>query len=99
MTDSDRKFKERWEGIKLKGRGFYAFTHGAGFGFLVFLIINLYYLKDKSFQEVFVNQRAMEQMLTMVFAGILGYGTVKWWMNEKIYKKIIDLENQEKKAS
>lgn len=93
MTDSDRQFKERWEKIKEKGRLQYALIHGATFGFLVFLIINLWYLKDKSFQEVFVNQRAMEQMLTMLFAGIVGYGTIKWWMNERIYHKILALEN------
>lgn len=98
MTDADQKFKENWEKIKAKGRWQYAMTHGAMFGFVVFLIINLWYLKDKSFQEVFINQKAMEQMLTMTFAGIVGYGSIKWWMNEKIYKKITALEKNDTKT-
>ncbi|MBK6362327.1 MAG: hypothetical protein IPL63_08060 [Saprospiraceae bacterium] len=94
MNDSDKRFKERWDSIRNGGRIRYALVHGAGFGFAVFVIINLWYLNDKSFSEVYLNQRAFEQMLTMVFAGILGYGTIKWWMNEKIYRKIENNENK-----
>lgn len=93
MTESDKKFKIRWERIKNKGRIRYALFHGATFGFFVFLIFNLWYLKDKSFDEVFIQRRALEQMLTMVLAGIVGFGTIKWWLNEKIYKKIVAHEH------
>ncbi|MFZ1704079.1 MAG: hypothetical protein WAT79_07010 [Saprospiraceae bacterium] len=93
MTPSDQKFKESWEKTRLKGRIQYALINGATFGFVVFLIFNLWYLKDLSFKEVFINYKAIEQMLTMTFAGILGYGTIKWWLNEKMYQKIIDLED------
>lgn len=92
LTQGDKNFKERWEKIRNKGRLHYALVNGATFGFFVFLIINLWYLQDKSFQEVFVQHKAMEQMLTMVFAGMVGYGVIKWWLNEKLYAKIIEIE-------
>ena len=62
MNDSDKRFKERWDSIRNGGRIRYALVHGAGFGFAVFVIINLWYLNDKSFSEVYLNQRAFEQM-------------------------------------
>lgn len=98
MTEAELKFKENWEKTKAKGRWKYALIHGATFGLAVFFIVNLWSLKDKSFQEVFINQRAFEQMLTMTFAGIVGYGTLKWWMNEKVYNKIVALEKNEKQT-
>ena len=38
---------------------------------------------------------AFEQMATMVLAGIIGYGSVKWWVNQKVYNKIIEKENSQ----
>jgi prolipoprotein diacylglyceryltransferase len=92
MNDQDRKFKELWEKRKTKGRWKYGLVHGSAFGFLVFVVINLLNLKDQSISEVYFNNVALSQMLTMVLAGILGYSSVKWWMNEKIYKRIADKE-------
>lgn len=90
MTDQDRKFKEEWEKKRILGRWIYGLKHGSVFGFIVFLLINLYRLKDTSFSDVFFTAKALEQLSTMLLAGIVGYSTVKWWMNENIYKKIID---------
>lgn len=90
MTDQDKKFKEYWDKVRANGRLKYALINGAVFGFGVFVVLNLWYLKDLSVLEVYGTRKALEQMLTMILAGILGYGTLKWWMNERIYKKIMD---------
>ncbi|MBK8626232.1 MAG: hypothetical protein IPN86_11900 [Saprospiraceae bacterium] len=89
MHDQDKKFKEKWEKIQLKGRWLYGLTHGTIFGFAIFIIINLFRLKNESFFEVYLNQFALNQMFTMILAGIFGYATLKWWMNQNIYKKIV----------
>ncbi len=93
MPDQDKKFKEFWEKTQNKGRWFYGLTHGTFFGFAVFIVINLFSLKSQSIQETFFTTSALIQMVTMVFAGFLGYSTIKWWMNQNIYKKILSKEN------
>ncbi len=92
MNEQDRKFKELWEKRQLQGRFQYGLVNGSFFGFMVFIIINLFSLKEKSFQDVYLTYDALSQMLTMVLAGIIGYVTLKWWMNQKIYNKIIERE-------
>lgn len=89
MTDQDRKFKEAWEVRRQMGRWLYGLKHGSLFGLVVFLLINLYKLKDNTFTEVFFSVSALEQLTTMLLAGIVGYSSLKWWMNENIYKKIM----------
>lgn len=100
MTEQDKKFKEYWEKVKAGGRWKYMFIKGGLFGIGVFIFLNLFHLKDMSFAEIYGTRKAFEQMLTMVFAGILGYGTFKWWINERTYKQIIESEpsNQQEKA-
>ena len=93
MNDQDKKFKEMWEKRQQNGRWHYGLTRGSVFGFVVFVLINLYNLKDQTFAEVYTTPNAISQMLTMVLAGIVGYSTIKWWMNENIYKKIEEKEN------
>jgi hypothetical protein len=97
MHEGDKKFKAQWEKTRNDGRIRYALIHGSIFGLIVFVVINLWSLKDQSFQDVFLSRRALDQGMTMVLAGILGYGTIKWWMNENIYKKIISRESAEKR--
>ena len=92
MNEQDRKFKELWEKRQLQGRFQYGLVNGSFFGFMVFIIINLFSLKEKSFQDVYLTYDALSQMLTMVLAGIIGYSTLKWWMNQNIYNKIIERE-------
>ena len=92
MHEGDKKFKEQWEKTLNEGRIRYSLIHGSIFGFAVFVILNLWNLKDKSFSEVYFNTKALEQALTMILAGIVGYGTIKWWMNQSIYKKILQRE-------
>jgi hypothetical protein len=94
MHDQDKKFKEFWEKTQKKGRWLYGLTHGTFFGFVVFIVINLFSLKSQSIQETFFTTGALIQMITMVFAGFLGYSTLKWWMNQNIYKKILLKENK-----
>jgi prolipoprotein diacylglyceryltransferase len=88
MHDQDKKFKTQWEKTQLKGRWIYGLTHGSTFGFVVFILINLLRLKEESFNDIYLSQYAIKQMMTMIIAGILGYATLKWWMNQNIYKKI-----------
>ena len=52
----------------------------------------MFSLKEQSFKEIFFTSTAFEQMTFMVLAGILGYGTLKWWVNQKVYNKILDKE-------
>jgi hypothetical protein len=92
LNDQDKKFKETWEKRQIKGRWHYGLVNGSIFGFVVFVVINLFKLQDQSLSEVYFTAVALSQMLTMVLAGIIGYSTIKWWMNENIYKKIIDKE-------
>jgi hypothetical protein len=94
MHTQDKQFKETWERNLIKGRWHYGLTHGSIFGFVIFVIINLFDLKSQSISETYFTSRALYQMITMVFAGILGYSTIKWWMNQNIYKKIIEKEKQ-----
>ena len=77
-----------------KGRWHYGLVNGSVFGLAVFVILNLLNLKDLPFTEVYLTASAISQMLTMVTAGIIGYSTIKWWMNKKIYNKIIEKEKQ-----
>ena len=93
MHDQDKKFKESWEKVQSKGRIQYGLTHGSVFGFVVFILINLISLKDKSLSEVYFSEKALQQMAIMILAGIIGYATLKWWMNQNIYKKIVYKEN------
>ncbi len=95
MTSEDKKFTEYWEKVQAQGRWMYALKHGAVFGLGVFILINIFLLADKSVAEVYFTRKAFEQMLTMVFAGIIGYGTFKYWFNQQLYKKIIAKENAE----
>lgn len=89
MHDQDKKFMQEWEKSREKGRWYYGLTHGTLFGFVIFILVNLFKLKDMSIVDVFFTEKAMIQLLTMVLAGFLGYSTVKWWMNQNIYNKII----------
>ncbi|MBK9565330.1 MAG: hypothetical protein WAT22_14745 [Saprospiraceae bacterium] len=97
MNDQDKKFKEIWEKRQVQGRLRYGIVNGSLFGFMVFVIINLFSLKEKTFQDVYFTYPALSQLLTMVLAGIIGYSTLKWWMNQNIYKKIIDREKSNEK--
>jgi hypothetical protein len=92
MNEQDRKFKEIWELRQQKGRWHYGLVHGSVFGFAVFVILNLFKLKDQSLTEVYFSLSGLSQMAQMVGAGIVGYSTLKWWMNQSIYKKIIHRE-------
>jgi hypothetical protein len=89
MTSEDKKFVAYWEKVQFQGRWVYALKHGAIFGFGVFILINVFLLANKSVTEVYFTRQALEQMLTMVLAGIVGYGTFKYWFNQKLYKKIL----------
>lgn len=97
MHEGDLKFKTDWEKTRNGGRIRYALVHGSTFGIIIFLAINLWSLKDQSFQDVFMSRRALDQAVAMVLAGIVGYGTIKWWMNENIYKKILSREQSQEK--
>ncbi|MBK9255345.1 MAG: hypothetical protein IPM42_07655 [Saprospiraceae bacterium] len=89
MHTSDQKFKDYWEKILLQGRWRYALINGSIFGFGIFIIINLFNLKDSSFSDVYLTRKALDQLATMILAGIIGYGSIKWWLNNNIYKKIL----------
>lgn len=95
MHDQDQKFKKTWEKTQLKGRWHYGLTHGSIFGAVVFILLNLIKLKEKNFIDVYFTVPALEQLFTMILAGILGYATIKWWMNQNIYRKIIDKERNQ----
>jgi hypothetical protein len=95
MHEQDQKFKKAWEKTQLKGRWHYGLTHGSIFGAVVFILLNLIKLKENNFIEVYFTVSALEQLLTMILAGILGYATIKWWMNQNIYRKIIDKERNQ----
>ncbi|MEZ4909438.1 MAG: hypothetical protein R2774_01120 [Saprospiraceae bacterium] len=88
MHANDAKFKENWDKVRAKGRWRYGLENGAIFGFLIFIIVNVLSLSNQSVTEVFLSPRAFTQMITMVIAGIAGYATIKWWLNERIYKRI-----------
>jgi hypothetical protein len=92
MNEQDKIFKEQWEKTIEKGRIRYSLIHGSTFGFAIFILVNLFYLKEQSLKETYFTSDAFEQMTTMVLAGILGYGTLKWWVNQKVYDKILDKE-------
>ena len=92
MNDQDKKFKISWENRQQKGKWNYGLVHGSLFGLMVFIIINLLSLKDQKLSDVYLTSAALSQMLTMILAGIVGYSTIKWWMNENNYKKIIEKE-------
>lgn len=94
ITEQDKKFREDWEKRRRMGRWLYGLKHGSLFGFVIFLLINAYQLTEHSFSEVFMNLKAAEQLSTMVLAGITGYSTLKWWMNENMYKKILEKTNE-----
>jgi hypothetical protein len=44
MNDQDKKFKDQWDKTRAKGRLMYSFTHGALFGFSIFVLINIFEL-------------------------------------------------------
>lgn len=88
MHENDIKFKQNWDKVRAKGRWRYGLENGAVFGFLIFVIVNVLSLRNQSINDVFFSPRAFGQMATMVFAGITGYATIKWWLNERIYKRI-----------
>ena len=92
MNEQDKKFKEQWEKTIANGRIRYSLLHGSTFGFAIFILVNMFSLKEQSFKEIFFTSAAFEQMTFMVLAGILGYGTLKWWVNQKVYNKILDKE-------
>ncbi|KXK39037.1 MAG: hypothetical protein J5I52_09870 [Saprospiraceae bacterium] len=92
MHDVDKKFVHSWEKTRSKGRWIYGLTAGLPFGVFIFIIVNLLNLKNSSFAGVFLTQRAMVQLIEMLVFSVIGFATVKWWMNENTYKKIIDRE-------
>jgi len=92
LTESDKKFKQDWENTMKKGRTYYGLVHGGTFGLVIFVLVNLFSLKDQSMMDVFWNFNALRQFLTMVLGGMVGYGTIKWWLNQRIYKKILEKE-------
>jgi len=95
MSDQDKKFKDQWDKTLAKGRIIYGLTHGSVFGFAIFILVNMFELKDESVQNVFFTRQAFEQIGTMILAGIIGYSTVKWWINQKVYNKILNKEKSE----
>jgi hypothetical protein len=97
ITEQDKKFKEDWEKRRQMGRWLYGLKHGSVFGFVVFLLIHAYQLTEHSFSQVFLNLKAAEQLTTMVLAGITGYSTLKWWMNENMYQKIMEKSGESSK--
>lgn len=95
MHEQDKKFVERWEKQRVNGKWIYGLKYGAFFGFMAFLIVNLWYLKDRSFDEVFLNSMALSQLLSMILGGILGYSLLAWNLNQKNYEKIMDREKKD----
>ena len=92
MHEQDQRFVTRWERRRAGGRWMYGLKYGAIFGFIMFIVLNLWYLKDKSFEEVYLSSQAINQMGSMVLGGILGYSLIAWNMNQKTYQKIMDRE-------
>ncbi len=56
MSDQDKKFKDQWDIIIAKGRIFYGLTQGSVFGFAIFILVNMFELKDESVQNVFLTR-------------------------------------------
>jgi hypothetical protein len=96
MHEQDRRFVERWERQRTNGKWMYGLKFGSVFGFIVFIIINLWNLKDQPFTNVFFTSRALNQLISMVLGGILGYSLIAWTMNEKTYEKIMNREKEGK---
>lgn len=96
MHEQDRRFVERWERYRTNGKWLYGLKFGSVFGFIVFIIINLWSLKDQSFTNVFFTSIALKQLISMVLGGILGYSLIAWTMNEKTYEKIMNREKEGK---
>ncbi len=92
MHERDKRFVETWERQRVGGRWIYGLKYGSMFGFMFFVLMNLWYLKDQSFTEVYLSSRAIMQMASMVLGGILGYSLIAWYMNTNMYKKIMDRE-------
>lgn len=96
MHEHDKRFVEKWERQRKDGRWLYGLKYGPLFGSIVFVIINVWQLKDHSFEDVFLSTPALNQYVSMVLGGILGYSLIAWVMNEKTYEKIMDREKANK---
>ena len=58
--------------------------------FYVFIIVNIWKSQLNTVLMKFLSPAAFLNCWTMLIAGIIGYATIKWWLNERIYKKIQD---------
>ena len=95
MHDQDRKFVDRWERQRKGGRWIYGLTNGPVFGFVIFIILNIWNLSDQSFSEIFLSAQAFNQLISMILGGILGFSLIAWGMNERTYEKIMEREKNE----
>jgi hypothetical protein len=95
MNKQDAVFKEHWEKCIAKGRLNFGLVNGLPFGLGIFIITNLFKLQNYSFSDVYFTADALKQLRIMLSAGVIGYPSVKWWINQSIYLKILKKEEQE----
>ena len=88
MDDRQQQFIQRWENIRAKGRLRYAIVNGGLFGLVIFVLVSLVKLGEHSFSSIFLSPDALQEAVSWVVGGILSYGTIVWWMNEKAYDRI-----------
>ncbi len=88
MEDRNEQFTNKWDMIRSKGRMRYAVVNGGLFGLVIYVIVSLLKLGEYSFEEIFFTPNALREAASWVFGGMLSYGTIVWWMNEKAYKRI-----------
>ncbi len=85
MERSSDIFIDKWTEIRKKGRYHYALKQGAIMAVLVFIVRNLFKLREMSFTEIVESLEIMDFIIVLIGA-IIGYATLMWWIYENQYK-------------
>jgi hypothetical protein len=87
-SQADEKFMRQWEGILQKGRLYHHTLYGTIWAVLLFICVTLVELQEKSFAEAYLSKEALIKLLVWLVAGVVLYGPLIWWTNNKRYKKM-----------
>ncbi len=89
MKKSDIKFYQTWTSTRVRGFRYYMLVEGSIFGLLLSLVLLAVNAFKSSFAEAFLTTDAFYQTGLNVLLGIFIYAPVMWWVNERIFQRLL----------